>query len=659
MEKCVVCGKRKGKRPCLTNGGNLICTLCCGSNKSWDYCNTLCEKFPEEVRENIFEDLFGIKLNGFGWMSYDTGEITRSTLNCFLPNIYEYITCIVKNLSFKFLNSQTISVEAILNLKSDHISDEIYFKDKWKKEENWGYLEGLYDYYPLFLIFTEGKNKVYPLKTELKIDNNNLDITDSNVHWTVGLPFSKVKTKSTNEIGPTGMTTNHEEYMDGKGFLGTNYIVFSSIQFNRDLKLNFIVSRQDMDINSSDLKLNFPIKLFFPFKNVIIENINYSAPPDFELNKDPSIALYNPSNKLRVNRIPIFPQMTEDITYDSIENHSFSNKINLNSYKILELNFELIPTVKREAVSFITTYPIPSSIYNSINKLYSEKFAPAIVIISNYSDNTIRASIIAEIQEISNIFEKDIVIGPYSQETVRITPTLNINVIENLHDIMDTSMTVKVESDGEIILRSNEPIQVLARDTIIWEIEDPGRSWAVDLSNLIISWITPHTPAVDKIISSAARKIGAIGDFSDDNSLENEIRAIYDTISEDIRYVNRLFSFGDKENVSTQRILSPKQTLTERSGNCIDLAVLFASCLEAIGINPLIVLVPHHAFVGWEGYSSSKFLETTFMGEEDFDSAIEEGMKRHAKYDPTQGEIRVINVEEIRNKEIYPPKWFS
>lgn len=659
MEKCVVCGKRKGKRACLAHGGSLICTLCCGSNKSWTYCNTLCGKFPEEERKNILEDLFGFKLGGFGFRSHDTGKITRSTSNCFLPNIYEFVTCIVKNLNFKFLNSQTISFEAILNLKSDHISDEIYFKDKWKKEENWGHLEKLYDYYPLFLIFTESKNKVYPLKTELKSDDINLDITNSNVHWTVGLPFSKVKTKSINKMEQTGMTTSHEEYMDGKGFLGTNYIVFSPIQFNRNLKLKLVVSCQDMSINSSDLKLNFPIKLFFPFKNVIIENINYSAPPDFELNKEPNMDLYNPSDKLRVNRIPIFPQMTEDITYDSIENLSFSNKINLDSYKILGLNFEFTPTVKREAVAFITTYPIPSSIYSSINKLYSEKFAPAIVIISNYSNNTIRASIISEIQEISNVFEKDIIIGPYSQETVRITPNLNVNVIENLHDIMETSMTIKVESDGETILRSNEPIQILARDTIIWEIEDPGKSWAVDLSNLVVSWITPHTPAVDEIISNAARKIGAMGDFSDDNSMINEIKAIYDTISEDMRYVNRPFSFGDKKNISTQRILSPKQTLTERSGNCIDLAVLFASCLEAIGIKPLIVLVPRHAFVGWKGYSSSTFLETTFMGTEDFDSAIEEGMKTYAQYDPAHGEIRIIDVEKIRNKEIYPPKWFS
>ena len=139
-----------------------------------------------------------------------------------------------------------------------------------------------------------------------------------------------------------------------------------------------------------------------------------------------------------------------------------------------------------------------------------------------------------------------------------------------------------------------------------------------------------------------------------------EIKAIYDTISEDIRYVNRPFSFGTDEHVSTQRILSPKQTLNESSGNCIDLTVLFASCLEALGIKPFVVLVPQHAFVGWKCESSPEFLETTVMGVEDFFSAIEKGKKNYETFNSSnEGNIKLIDVEKIRGKKIYPPSWFS
>ena len=598
-------------------------------------------------------------------MCHETGETMRFTSNCFLPNIYEFVTCIVKDLNFKFLNSQTLSVEAILNLKTNRTFDEIYFKDKWKKEENWMAFKHLYDYYPLFFIFTENKNKVYPLKTEVKLDNINPNFTDSNVHWNVGLPFSKVKTKKSRIRGPMGSMINHEEYIDGKGFSGPNYAIFSQqLKFNEDLQLKFVVLNQKIELNSNDLKYSFPIKLFFPFKKVIIENINYSAPPGFKINKKPTITLYNPYDEIKLDKTPIQPQNMDSLSYGSQNNIIFSNKLDLNSYKILELNFEYVPTINKEALAFVTTYPIPSSIYNSINKIHSEKFAPAIVKISNYSNETINASIIAEIQGISNIFEDDIVVGPYSQETVKITPTLKVDVIERLYDIMDTLMRIKVESNEKIILRSIEPIQVLARDTMIWELEEPGRSWAVNLSNLVVSWITPHSHDVDKIISDAARKNGTMGDFIrnnsvDDNLMENEIKAIYDTISEDIRYVNRPFSFGSTEHVSTQRILSPKQTLTERSGNCIDLTVLFASCLENIGIKPLVMLVPEHAFVGWKGSSQPHFLETTLMGTEDFFSAVKEGKEEYEEFSKPNQETMLIDVEKFRDKGIYPPTWFN
>ncbi len=40
------------------------------------------------------------------------------------------------------------------------------------------------------------------------------------------------------------------------------------------------------------------------------------------------------------------------------------------------------------------------------------------------------------------------------------------------------------------------------------------------------------------------------------------------------------------------------KVLTEKIGTCLDTLLLFASCLEAVGINPILVIVSGHAFVG-------------------------------------------------------------
>ena len=56
-------------------------------------------------------------------------------------------------------------------------------------------------------------------------------------------------------------------------------------------------------------------------------------------------------------------------------------------------------------------------------------------------------------------------------------------------------------------------------------------------------------------------------------------------------------------------------TWRDRRANCIDSSVLIAAALERIGLQPLIVLVPGHAFVGYRnGDGSAEFLETTLLG---------------------------------------------
>ena len=41
-----------------------------------------------------------------------------------------------------------------------------------------------------------------------------------------------------------------------------------------------------------------------------------------------------------------------------------------------------------------------------------------------------------------------------------------------------------------------------------------------------------------------------------------------------------------------------RKTLSERTGNCIELSCLFASIFEAMGLYPVIVFPPGHAMVG-------------------------------------------------------------
>ena len=47
-----------------------------------------------------------------------------------------------------------------------------------------------------------------------------------------------------------------------------------------------------------------------------------------------------------------------------------------------------------------------------------------------------------------------------------------------------------------------------------------------------------------------------------------------------------------------QRVRLADSVMAQKLGTCLDMALLYASCLEAIGLNALIIITQGHAFAG-------------------------------------------------------------
>ena len=47
-----------------------------------------------------------------------------------------------------------------------------------------------------------------------------------------------------------------------------------------------------------------------------------------------------------------------------------------------------------------------------------------------------------------------------------------------------------------------------------------------------------------------------------------------------------------------QRIRMCDTILSQKLATCIDISILYASCIEAVGLNPLLIVINGHAFVG-------------------------------------------------------------
>jgi hypothetical protein len=81
---------------------------------------------------------------------------------------------------------------------------------------------------------------------------------------------------------------------------------------------------------------------------------------------------------------------------------------------------------------------------------------------------------------------------------------------------------------------------------------------------------------------------------------------------------------------ATQRTRLPSQVLQSKNAQCLEGTILFATLMEAVGLHPILVRVPHHAFVGWHavaedgaGDQAVFFIETTAVHDATFEQSLQ------------------------------------
>lgn len=246
---------------------------------------------------------------------------------------------------------------------------------------------------------------------------------------------------------------------------------------------------------------------------------------------------------------------------------------------------------------------------------------------------------------------KDVAQTPFGKQLLRNRSTSPATVL------------LQVKSSNEILFEETRNIRIRPTDDMIWSLRYP---W--DSKDLIAAWVTPKDEAVEEILSLAKEKVfnrtlaGYLG-----SNLLAELKAIFNAVrNAKVSYVNSSMSFG--EVGFTQRVRTPNESIRQRSANCIDGAVLFASLFENIGLEPLIVLLPAHAIVGVRVAPNSQeawFIETTLVGrnimesvitfQTTFDAAIEQGTKVYSEAlqtDPTG--VYILDIKQLREEGIYP-----
>lgn len=160
----------------------------------------------------------------------------------------------------------------------------------------------------------------------------------------------------------------------------------------------------------------------------------------------------------------------------------------------------------------------------------------------------------------------------------RMTGMLKLSVLQGQSPVYETSV----------------PMAVLAFDE--W-------SGLAVMPEMAAAFVTPNHPQVSQVVREAADILGKWSgspsftgyQSKDPNRAKIQAAAVYAALqNRGVAYSVAPPSF---EQIG-QRVRLPETVFAHRMGNCLDLSLLYAACLEAVGLHPLLVFVEKHAFVG-------------------------------------------------------------
>lgn len=236
----------------------------------------------------------------------------------------------------------------------------------------------------------------------------------------------------------------------------------------------------------------------------------------------------------------------------------------------------------------------------AINYAMQQNYIPVVrsIILTNNTEETIR-NITVKISsepEFIKPFQTDV-----SQlvpgEPVEISPVkliLSSEFLFSLTERLNGSIHVEVLSEDEKLSEGDSDIVLLPYD--YWQ-------GSRIMPELTAAFVTPNHPRIEEIAAKAGmylKKWTSDPSFTgyqsrNPNVVKKQIAAVYAALQEEnIAYRNPPASF---ERLG-QRVRMPYAVLEQKGGTCLDLALLFASCLEAVGLNPLVILIAGHAFCG-------------------------------------------------------------
>lgn len=185
-----------------------------------------------------------------------------------------------------------------------------------------------------------------------------------------------------------------------------------------------------------------------------------------------------------------------------------------------------------------------------------------------------------------------------------------------------------------------------------YRIHNGERQGFINTPLFFAAYVNEDHPQIDRLLREAlnTRIVNRFQGYQKDSiTVVRQAYALWNVLQ------RRKFQYSSISNSSlgsnivyAQRVRSFGDALSSSQINCVDGSVLFASLLRAINIDPILILMPGHMFVGFytdKEHRNKLFLETTMVGNINLDDYFPDEQIDSTLVGKSQNEMSRITFE--------------
>jgi len=239
----------------------------------------------------------------------------------------------------------------------------------------------------------------------------------------------------------------------------------------------------------------------------------------------------------------------------------------------------------------------------------------------------------------------------------------NYEALKNNNQAAPVSISVEVEMNGTSLGQKVRTYSVRSINECLLAYLDSKQRFH-DTGIFFAAYVNEEHPMIDKLLREAlnTRLVNRFVGYQSSNpgSVEKQVYALWNVLQKrNFKYSSVSTSSLSSNVVFSQRVRTLDDALESSQVNCVDGSVLFASLLRAINIDPILVRIPGHMFVGYyldKAHKRKEFMETTMIGDVNLDEFFPDERLDSTMVGKSQNEMSRFTFE--KSKE-YATKLFK